>query len=212
MELIEPLQMKLTRERFAPRRWLAKFRRSYRDVERLITQTPGVLADLLDRMKAGTVTVRHEHQHLQTAVNRLVVGLLTAALFIGSSQMCVQPLPPVVSGVSIPGVVGCLVALVLGGHLLRTDLPRFALGDDRTGTGHRLSHPVRRGRQRPGYVRPGARQGAAERLVGHAGRDDYILWNTVYLSRAVDQLRAEGHDLPDELVARLLPSAGSISA
>lgn len=26
-----------------------------------------------------------------------------------------------------------------------------------------------------------------------------ILWKTVYLSRAVDQLRAEGHDLPDDL-------------
>jgi hypothetical protein len=33
-----------------------------------------------------------------------------------------------------------------------------------------------------------------------------ILWNTVYLSRAVDQIRAEGYDLPDNLralIARL---------
>jgi hypothetical protein len=32
-----------------------------------------------------------------------------------------------------------------------------------------------------------------------------ILWNTVYLSRAVDQLRAEGHDLSDELLAPIAP-------
>jgi len=32
-----------------------------------------------------------------------------------------------------------------------------------------------------------------------------ILWNTVYLSRAVDQLRAEGHDLPDEILRHVSP-------
>lgn len=32
-----------------------------------------------------------------------------------------------------------------------------------------------------------------------------ILWNTVYLSRAVDQIRAEGHDLPDDLLAHVAP-------
>jgi Tn3 transposase DDE domain len=32
-----------------------------------------------------------------------------------------------------------------------------------------------------------------------------ILWNTVYLSCAVDQLRAEGHDLPDDLLVHVAP-------
>jgi TnpA family transposase len=32
-----------------------------------------------------------------------------------------------------------------------------------------------------------------------------ILWNSVYLSRAVDQLRAEGHDLADEMLAHIAP-------
>jgi TnpA family transposase len=32
-----------------------------------------------------------------------------------------------------------------------------------------------------------------------------ILWNTVYLARAVDQLRAEGHDLSDELLSHVAP-------
>lgn len=32
-----------------------------------------------------------------------------------------------------------------------------------------------------------------------------IRWNTVYLARAVDQLRAEGHDLPDEIVCHVSP-------
>jgi len=32
-----------------------------------------------------------------------------------------------------------------------------------------------------------------------------ILWNTVYLGRAVDELRAQGETIPDELVAHIAP-------
>ncbi|QND61792.1 Tn3 family transposase [Mesorhizobium huakuii] len=32
-----------------------------------------------------------------------------------------------------------------------------------------------------------------------------ILWNTVYLSQVVESLRAEGHDLPDEIIRHISP-------
>jgi Tn3 transposase DDE domain len=32
-----------------------------------------------------------------------------------------------------------------------------------------------------------------------------ILWNTVYLSRVVETLRAEGHDLPDHIIRHVSP-------
>jgi len=32
-----------------------------------------------------------------------------------------------------------------------------------------------------------------------------ILWNTVYLSRVVESLRAEGHDLPDHIIRHVSP-------
>ena len=32
-----------------------------------------------------------------------------------------------------------------------------------------------------------------------------ILWNTAYLSRAVESLRAEGHELPDDLIRHISP-------
>ena len=31
------------------------------------------------------------------------------------------------------------------------------------------------------------------------------VWNTAYLGRAVDTMRAEGKDIPDELLAHLSP-------
>lgn len=32
-----------------------------------------------------------------------------------------------------------------------------------------------------------------------------VLWNTVYLSRAVDILRAEGQELPDDIIRHISP-------
>jgi ubiquinone biosynthesis protein len=119
MELIEPMQSKLTRERLNPKRWMNKLRRTYYDLDRLVATGPRNLADLLDQLKDGRVTVMHEHEHLQWAVNRLVIGLLAAALFVGSTHLCTLPMPPSVSGVSIPGVLGCVVAILLGGQLVR---------------------------------------------------------------------------------------------
>jgi ubiquinone biosynthesis protein len=119
MELIEPMQSKLTRERLSPKRWMNKLRRTYYDLDRLVATGPRNLADLLDQLKDGRVTVMHEHEHLQWAVNRLVIGLLAAALFVGSTHLCTLPMPPSISGVSIPGVLGCVVAILLGGQLVR---------------------------------------------------------------------------------------------
>ena len=32
-----------------------------------------------------------------------------------------------------------------------------------------------------------------------------VLWNTAYLLRAVESLRAEGHELPDDLIRHISP-------
>jgi ubiquinone biosynthesis protein len=119
MALLEPFQAQILRNRLSPRRWLTKFRRTYRDLDRLASSGPRNLAELLAQLREGRLEIRHEHRHLQTSVNRLVVGLLSSALFVGSSYLCGQGFPPVLGGVSVPGVVGCAVAVFLGAVLLR---------------------------------------------------------------------------------------------
>jgi ubiquinone biosynthesis protein len=119
MELVEPLQNQLMRDRFKPQHWLAKLRRTYRDLDRLVSNGPKDLANLLDRLRSGQFEIKLEHRHLQTAVNRLVAGLLASALFLGSAQLCGQNIPPVAFGVSVPGAVGCLLAIVMGILLLK---------------------------------------------------------------------------------------------
>ena len=119
MELVGPFQDQLMSERFKPKRWLAKLRRTHRDVDRLLSNGPKDLTTFLERLRSGQFEIKLEHRHLQAAVNRLVAGLLVAALFLGSTQLCGQSIPPLAFGVSVPGVSGCVVALVMGTLLLR---------------------------------------------------------------------------------------------
>jgi len=119
MELLEPFQDQMIRDRLKPQHWLAKLRRTHRDVDRLLSNGPKDLANFLDRLRSGQFEIKLEHRNLQAAVNRLVVGLLAAALFLGSAHLCSANIPPMAFGVSVPGAAGCIVALVMGMRLLR---------------------------------------------------------------------------------------------
>ncbi len=117
-ELLEPIRDRLVRERLDPRRWLTRLQRSFRHLDRLITNGPRDIADILDRLQAGRLTLRHSHQHLEVTANRLVGGLLIASLFLGSSVLLGVAFPPRLFGISVCGALGCLAAIVMGGRLL----------------------------------------------------------------------------------------------
>ncbi len=67
----------------------------------------------------GSFDVNLNHRRLDTTVNRLVLGILTAALFMGSTSLLNHVAPPRAWGVSIPGATGCAVAVWLGYSLIR---------------------------------------------------------------------------------------------
>lgn len=57
-----------------------------------------------------------------------------------------------------------------------------------------------------GEIRDGSFESQAFRASGlNLVVSSIIYWNTVYLSRAVDSLRAEGHDLPDHIIRHISP-------
>ena len=74
---------------------------------------------MLKRVREGTFSVHLDHRHLDPVINRLVLGVMTAALFVGSSLLWSMKAPPVVAGVSVFGGAGYLVAAYLGWRLLR---------------------------------------------------------------------------------------------
>ena len=118
-ELIEPYGRKSFLEKYSPQRLFQQAQTRYRDWDNLIEILPRDAADILHRMKKGSFDVHLNHRRLETTVNRLVMGILTAALFMGSTGLMSAGVPPRAWGLSIPGAVGCGVAVWLGVRLIR---------------------------------------------------------------------------------------------
>jgi ubiquinone biosynthesis protein len=118
-ELIRRYYPSIVRRRLSPRNIISKTRRAYRDWERLLGLLPRDLSDLMARMREGTLTVHLDHRHLDPVINRLVLGVLTAALFLGSSELWSRQAPPLLFDVSIFGALGYLMSVFLGWRLLR---------------------------------------------------------------------------------------------
>ncbi len=55
---------------------------------------PYELTEILSRVRDGKLTIYLEHRRLDAIVNRPVYGLLTAVLFVGSSLIVKQHIPP----------------------------------------------------------------------------------------------------------------------
>jgi len=118
-EVIRPFYTSMVRRRFSPKRILGRVQHAYRDWERLVEALPRDLGDVLKRVREGTFSVHLDHHHIDPVINRLVLGVMTAALFVGSSLLWSMKAPPVLAGVSVFGAAGYLVAVYLGWRLLR---------------------------------------------------------------------------------------------
>ena len=113
-EVIEPYQRELVLKRFSPFELKGRAEDYYRDWAELFRILPSDTADILDRVKRGKFDVHLDHRRLDTIVNRMVSGVLTAALFVGSAALWSQQVPPQIFNTSLPGALGCATALVLG--------------------------------------------------------------------------------------------------
>jgi ubiquinone biosynthesis protein len=118
-ELMRPYYPRILRRRLSPGRLFTKSKRFWRDWERLAGMLPRDLGELMARMRSGSFSIHLDHRHLDPVVNRLVLGVLTAALFLGSSELWSRQAPPLVYGVSVFGLLGYLLSVYLGWRLLR---------------------------------------------------------------------------------------------
>jgi ubiquinone biosynthesis protein len=124
IDVVQPYQRKLLWRRMSPTRRLRKVRRFASDMERLIGMLPRGIADLFDQLKTGKFEVHLEHRSLEPSVNRLVYGMLTSALFLGSSLLLSRQFPPVIplpwfGDLSLFGAAGSTLSVVLGLRLMR---------------------------------------------------------------------------------------------
>ncbi len=118
MEVMEPYQTRMVRWRLSPTRHLKKVQRITYEMEQLLELLPRRLREILAQIQAGRFDVHLDHRGLEPSVNRLVLGMLASAIFLGSSLLVAQGVWPV-RGVSVPGVLGYSVSLLLILRLLR---------------------------------------------------------------------------------------------
>ena len=89
------------------------------------------LAELAKRVRDGSFSVHLHHRNLDPVINRLVLGVMTAALIVGSSLLWSMKAPPTLGGVSIVGAAGYLVAVYLGSRLVRAIKQNGGVGEKR---------------------------------------------------------------------------------
>ena len=128
LEVIQRYQKKAILRRLSPTRRVRKLRRLYVEVEHLLETLPSRVTDIFEQVQAGRFDVHLDHRGLEPSVNRLVLGMLASALFMGSSLMLSRSVPPVLfptetmfglHDVSVLGLGGCMLSLLLGLRLLR---------------------------------------------------------------------------------------------
>lgn len=118
-EVSEPHCIAAMRRRYSPQQLISRAQRALRNWERFAGMLPRDLAELLDRVRSGTFAVRLEHRHLDPIVNRLVMGVIIAALIIGSSALWSREAAPVIAHIPVLGAIGFAMAIYLGYRLSR---------------------------------------------------------------------------------------------
>ena len=118
IEFLEPYRAVAIQRRLSPQRMWRKLQSTHRDWSRLVEALPRDVSDIMNRIRRGSFDVHLEHRRLDSIVNRLVLGLIASALFVGSTSMLSSQVKPLVRETSVPGAVGCLVAVYLGFRLI----------------------------------------------------------------------------------------------
>jgi ubiquinone biosynthesis protein len=101
------------------KRFRRKVARTARDWDRFLSDLPRELDEIMKRFRDGKLDIHHEHKGIERTVNRLVRGIITAALILGSTLMWALKTPPLLYDTSVFGVLGYATAVWLAIRLIR---------------------------------------------------------------------------------------------
>ncbi|MEX0793316.1 MAG: AarF/ABC1/UbiB kinase family protein [Pirellulaceae bacterium] len=127
MDLLKHHRRRIIMRRLSPARRVRKFWKLYSDLERLVEVLPRRVGEILEQVRVGKFDIHLDHRRLGPTVNRLVMGIMASALFLGSSQMLSMKVPPVLfreelwlglKDLSILGLMGMVFSLALGARLI----------------------------------------------------------------------------------------------
>jgi len=121
INMAKPYIEKLMVRKLDPRRHLQEFASMLDDFNRLFKILPSEFKAILTKIKKGELNIKFEHQglnhlilELDKASNRLSFSMVIAALIIGSSLIVQIDKGPHIFGFPIFGILGYLIATILG--------------------------------------------------------------------------------------------------
>ncbi|MBF0293471.1 MAG: AarF/ABC1/UbiB kinase family protein [Nitrospinae bacterium] len=118
ISLLAPYQKNFASSMLSPGKTLKRVGRLSDSLRDFMETAPPAMADILERFRKETMEIHMEHRGLEHSANRLVFGILTAAIFMGSSMVLSAGLPPKILGLSALGLFGYLISLVMGIRIL----------------------------------------------------------------------------------------------
>lgn len=138
LDAVRAFMTRSVARRLSPQRRIRQARRIYLEAENFLEAAPDEMISLIRQARKGEVRVILEHQRLSPTVNRMVLGLMTSAVFLGSSLLLAMKVPPLIfhdeswlalQDISLLGLLGffgsmtvmlwLLLAINRSGHLTR---------------------------------------------------------------------------------------------
>ncbi|KMQ51693.1 ubiquinone biosynthesis protein UbiB [Chitinispirillum alkaliphilum] len=125
MNHLEPFARQLIKEKFSPSHVAHYTYDSAQDFLYLLRDLPKDSRDILQLIKTGRIHFEFEHmgldpfmRRIDQIANRVVYGVVLASLIVGSSIVVLSDIPPRVTGLPVIGIVGFVVAGLMGFGLL----------------------------------------------------------------------------------------------
>jgi ubiquinone biosynthesis protein len=125
IEHLTPFLARLMRERTRPSALLAQGRKRLVELAILAGRMPDDLRQLLREARRGRMKIEldlkrldHFGHQLDRSANRLTIGVITAALIVGSSIVMTVEGGPTLFGLPLFGLVGFLLAFITGAWLV----------------------------------------------------------------------------------------------
>lgn len=125
MNEIKPFVTEIMKKRYSPVVQLRKGITTIDDFALLLEDFPEKMRSILSKASSGQFSIQFEHRNLENLIkelnrssNRLASALVIAALIIGSSLVIQIPVGPRVLGYPLIGMVGYVLAFIIGIKLL----------------------------------------------------------------------------------------------
>lgn len=127
-EVMQPMFRKMWLRRLSPGRQVRRLRRISVELEALVERLPSQISGLLELVQEGRLDVQLSHRGLSPSINRLVLGMLTSSLFLGSAVLLAYHVPPLLftnegpmglKDLSLFGIIGFVLSVLVSLRLVR---------------------------------------------------------------------------------------------